>query len=80
MRGEEMSFWGIIVPDKLDALFRTSSILLSTDQEVDFAIERNAKGDELFNHLREPVRVQGFIRKTQAGKWMIRITAYRILG
>lgn len=79
MKGAEVSFRGIIVPDELDALFRTSSILLSTDQEVDLAIERNATGDELFDHLRELVRVQGFIRQNKAGKWMIRITDYKIL-
>jgi hypothetical protein len=79
LRGEEVLLKGIIIPDEFDALFKMTSILLSTDQELDFMIERNAKGDELFDHLRELVRVKGFIREDQPGKRMIRITDYNVL-
>lgn len=79
-RGEEVSFKGIIVPDELDALFKMTSIILSTDQELDFVVERNAIGDELFDHVRESVKVKGFIREEKTGKRMIRITDYRILN
>jgi hypothetical protein len=79
LRGEEVLLKGIVIPGELDALFKMTSILLATDQELDFVIERNAKGDELFDHLRELVRVKGFIREDQPGKRMIRITDYKVL-
>jgi hypothetical protein len=79
-RGEEVSMKGIIVPGELDALFKMTSILLSTDHELDFVIERDAMGDELFDHLRQSVTVKGFIREDQPGKRMIRITDYRIFN
>ncbi|MBI9076004.1 MAG: hypothetical protein JEZ02_11375 [Desulfatibacillum sp.] len=78
-RGAEVSLKGIVVSDELDALFNTISILLSTNEELDLSIERDAKGDELFNHIRALVAVKGFIREDQPGKWMIRITDYEVL-
>ena len=79
LRGEEVFLKGIVVPGDTDERLTMVSIVLSTDQELDFVIERNAKGDELFDHLRELVRVKGFIREDQPEKRMIRITAYKVL-
>ena len=78
-RGEEVMLSGIIVSGEYDALFNMTSILLSTDQELDFEVERNARGDELFDHLRELVRARGFIRDDEKGRKTIRITNYEIL-
>jgi len=69
---------GIVVPGDPDERLTMVSIVLSTDQELDFVIERNAKGDELMDHLRESVRVKGFIREDEKGRRTIRITAYEI--
>ena len=55
------------------------SIVLSTDQELDFVIERNANGDELSGHLRGLVRVKGFIREDEKERRTIRITDFEIL-
>ncbi len=77
--GEEILVKGIVLPNELNAHFKAISVLLSTDQELDFVIERDAKGDELFNHIRELIRVRGYIREDQPGKWMIRITDYKVL-
>ncbi|MBI5845113.1 MAG: hypothetical protein HZB23_10645 [Deltaproteobacteria bacterium] len=79
LRGEEVFLNGVVVPGELDALFRITSLLLSSDQELDFEIEHDAKGDELFGHLRALLAVKGFLRKPKSGRWMIRITDYRVL-
>lgn len=79
LRGEEVLLNGIIVPGELDALLKMTSIMLAADRELDLVIERGAKGDELFNHLRELVRVKGFIREDQPGTRTIRITDYELL-
>jgi hypothetical protein len=76
---EELSLKGIVIPGDTDERLSMASIVLSTDQELDFVIERNAKGDELFDHLRELVRVKGFIGDGKKGKKTIRITDYEIL-
>jgi len=55
------------------------SILMSTDQELDFLVEKNDLGDELFNHLRELVRVKGFIGEDAKGRRNIRISNYQLL-
>lgn len=78
-RGEEVSLKGIIVPDGFDANFKTTSILFSSDVELVFLVERDAKGDELFDHLRKSVRVRGFIREDKKGKRTIRITDFEVL-
>jgi hypothetical protein len=78
-RGEEVLLRGIIVPGELNALFDMTSILLSTDQELDFTIERDTKGDELMDHLRKSVLVKGFIREDEKGKRTIRISDYEVL-
>lgn len=77
-RGEKVSLKGIIVPGDPDERLNTAAIVLSTDMELDFVIERNAKGDELFDHLRDTVRVRGFIREDEQGR-SIRITDFEIL-
>ena len=79
LKGDEILLKGIIVPDEYDAHFKMASIQLSTDQELVFAIERNTKGDELFDHIREPIRVKGFIQEDEKGRRTIRITDYEIL-
>jgi hypothetical protein len=78
-RGEEVSIEGIVVPYELDARFKTTSLLLSTNMELDFVIEHNAVETRLFGHLREPVRVKGFIREGKPGQWLIRVTDYNSL-
>lgn len=78
LRGEEVLLKGIIVPDEFDALFKMTSISLSTDQELVFVVERNTKGDALFDHIRDPVRVKGFIQEDEKGRRTIRITDYEI--
>jgi hypothetical protein len=77
--GEEVVLKGIIVAGDHDERWTLASIVLSTDQELDLLIERDAKGDELICHLRELVIVQGFIREAQTGRKAIRITDYKIL-
>ena len=79
LRGEELLLKGIVVPGDTDKRLAMVSIVLSTDQELDFMIERDAKGDELFDHLRELVRGKGFIREDGKGRRMIRITDYEVL-
>ena len=79
LRGEEVLLKGIVIPGDPDERLTMVSIVLSTDQELDFMIERDTKGDELFDHLRELVRGKGFIREDQPGKRMIRITDYKVL-
>lgn len=79
LRGEEVLLNGVVVPGDLDAFFKVTSLLLSSDQELDFAIEHDAKGDELFGHLRDLLMVKGFLRKNKPGRWTIRITGYRVL-
>lgn len=74
-----MSLRGIIVAGDADERLAMISIVLSTDHELDFAIERNAKGDELFEHLRDSVWVKGFIGDHKKGKKSIRITDYEIM-
>lgn len=78
-RGEELSLKGIIVPGELDALFDMTSVQFSSDLELDFIVERDAKGDELMDHLRKLIRVKGFIREDEKGRKTIRITDYKIL-
>jgi len=78
LRGEEVFLKGIIVPGDTDEHLVMVSVVFSSDQELDFVIERDAKGDELFDHLRESVRVKGFIREDQPGKKTIRITDYEV--
>ena len=75
---EEVLVKGIVIRGDTDDRLTMVAIVLSTDQELDFVIERNAKGDELFDHLRELVRVKGFIREDEKGR-TIRITDYTIL-
>ena len=79
LRGEEVLLKGIVVPGDTNERLTMVSIVLSTDQELDFMIERDTKGDELFDHLRELVRGKGFIREDEKGRRMIRITDYEIL-
>ena len=79
LRGEEVLLKGIVVPGDTDERLTMVSIVLSTDQELDFMIERDTKGDELFDHLRELVRGKGFIREDEKGRRTIRITDYEIL-
>lgn len=79
LMGEEITLKGIIVPDEHNGSYNTTSILFSTDQELIFTVEHNAKGDELFDHLRDCVRVKGFIRDNKKGTRTIRITDYEIL-
>jgi len=79
LRGEEVGLKGVVIPGDPDKRLNMVSVVLSTDQELDFTIERNPKGDELFNHLRELVRAKGFIREDGKGRRMIRITDYEIL-
>lgn len=78
LREEEVLVKGIIVPGDFDARLRVTSLLLSTDHELDLLIERNAKRDELMGHLRELVLVRGFIREDQPGKRTIRISDYQL--
>jgi hypothetical protein len=79
LRGEEVLLKGVVIPGDTDVRLTMISIVLSTDQELDFMIERDAKGDELFDHLRELVRGKGFIREDEKGRRMIRITDYEVL-
>jgi hypothetical protein len=78
-KGEEVSIEGIVVPYELDARFKATSLLLSTNMELDLVIEHNAGETPLFEHLREPVRVKGFIREGKPGQWLIRVTDYKPL-
>ena len=80
LRGEEISVKGIVIPGEADKHLKMVSIVLSTDQEVDFIIERDAKGYELFKHLRDSVKVKGFIQEDKPGKWIIKITDYQVLN
>jgi hypothetical protein len=79
LRGEEVLLQGIVIPGDRDDCMNMVAIALSTDQELDFVIDRNAKGDELSVHLRKLVRVKGFIREDEKGRRTIRITDYEIL-
>jgi len=77
-RGEEITLTGIIVPGELDANFRMISVLFSSDQELDFLVEPDAPGNELFGHLREPLTVKGLIREDEKGRRTIRISSYEL--
>ena len=79
LRGGEVLLKGIVVPGDTDERLTMVSIVLSTDQELDFMIERDTKGDELFDHLRELVRVKGFIRKNGKGIRTVLINDYEIM-
>jgi hypothetical protein len=70
---------GIIVAGEMDERKSIVSAVLATDQEQDFLIERDAKGDELFDHLREPVQVKGVIGEDGKGRRTIKIIEYQLL-
>lgn len=78
LRGEEVTLTGIVVPGELDANFKMISVLFSSDQELDFLVEPDARGNELFGHLRKPLRVKGLIREDEKGRRTIRISSYEL--
>lgn len=78
LRGEQVLLSGIVIPGEMDERSVPLSLVLSTNKELDLMIERDAKGDELMDHLRELIRVKGFIRVDHSGKLIIRITDYEI--
>ncbi len=79
LRGKELLLKGVIIPGDRDEHSAMASIVLSTDKELDFVIERDAMGDKLFDHIRKRVEVKGFIRAAKTGIRTIRITDYRVL-
>ena len=79
LRGEEVSLKGVIVQGDRDERLNMDSVILSTDVELDLVIERDVKGDELFDHLRKLVRVNGFLGEDKNGRRTIRIANYEIL-
>lgn len=79
LREEEVSLKGIVLSGELDAYFETTSLVLRSGRELNFVIERDVKGDELFEHLWDLVRVKCFIREDRAGKRTIRINDYQVL-
>ena len=80
LRGKELLLKGVIIPGDKDEHSVMVSIVLSTDEELDFVIERDATGDKLFDHLRKWVEVKGFIQELETGIRTIRITDYRVLA
>ena len=75
----KVSLKGIIVPAEMNGDYNVTNIMISTDNEEDYVIESDAKGEELFKHLREAVRVTGVIRGKMNGVDVIAVEDYEIL-
>ncbi|UCD84120.1 MAG: hypothetical protein JSU92_12675 [Deltaproteobacteria bacterium] len=75
----KVSLKGIIVPAEMNGDFNITSIMISTDNEEDYVIASDAKGGELFKHLREAVRVTGIVREEKEGMNIIDVQDYEIL-
>jgi len=70
---------GIIIPAEVDEDFNAVSIMISTDQEEDILIADDAIGEELFEHMRETIKITGILRMTEEGDKIIAVTKYEIL-
>ncbi len=79
VRGSGISVKGIILPAELDWNFNTTSIMVSTDQEEEYLLARGAKERELFDHIRESVRVTGTVMDKGEGQKIIDVTDYEVI-
>jgi hypothetical protein len=75
----EISLKGIIISAELDEDFNAVSIMISTDKEEEFLIASDDRGNDLFNHIRDTVRITGMIWQDSDGKKIIKVRDYEIL-
>jgi hypothetical protein len=69
---------GILVPVEWDESGRVLATAVSTDQESEFVIETDSKGEELRVHLRAEVEITGRLRERE-GRRIIRVEKFALL-
>ena len=69
---------GILIPVEWDDNGRVLTTAVFTDQENEFVIDNNNKGDELCVHLRAEVEVTGRPRQSE-GRRIIRVQNFTLL-
>jgi hypothetical protein len=70
---------GLILPVGMDWDFNVKSVMISTDQEEEYLIVRDSKGQELFDYIREPARIKGLLIDKGDGVKEIEVINYEIL-
>ncbi len=74
---KEVTLTGFVIPEEWDHNDNVIVIAISTDDE-NYLVERNKKGQELFDFLDEDVEVTGFVREDRDGTKHISVTTYEI--
>jgi hypothetical protein len=77
-REDLITIRGILVPVEWDESGRVLATAVSTDQENEFVIDNNNRGEELRVHLRAEVVVTGRLRESE-GRRIIRVERFALL-
>jgi hypothetical protein len=77
-RKDLISVRGILVPVEWDESGRVLTTAVSTDQEDEFVIDNDNRGEELCVHLRAEVEVTGRLRERE-GRRIIRVEEFTLL-
>ena len=71
---------GIVAPAIWDEDFNIVAISLAAFNEKEYLIEDDAKGEELFDQLRNLVKITGIIKGEQGGDRIIEVKNYEVLN
>lgn len=71
---------GIVAPAIWDKDFNIVAISLAAFNEKEYLIEDDAKGEELFDQLRNLVKITGIIKGEQGGDRVIEVKNYEVLN
>ncbi|MBK5099933.1 MAG: hypothetical protein JJE15_02935 [Desulfobacteraceae bacterium] len=76
----ERKIRGIIIPVEWDDDGNVISTTIHTDNEEEYLIDQNKKGEELLGFIHHKVEVTGKLREGAYGNAIMNVRRYRLIG
>ena len=80
MPGRNITIQGIVTPCDWDSRSLVKAVTIATHQEQEYRVDRQGKGEELLEHVRQFVLVSGNVADGQHGVKVITVKKYRVIN